>query len=163
MGNSVKTIRAVIPIFSTIYPVIFKLLYVLSACGAIYLTYRAMTRPSEQIYTNFMSARERIIGFVINPSAQPQNVGIKATAWKFVQKVLIAGTRGASADPRVCRRGGLHTGREDVLTIQLQVKGKTVDANINMITAGSPLSFNQLDEEANMLRTQLVTQLYSAE
>jgi len=27
MGNSVKTIRAVIPIFSTIYPVIFKLLY----------------------------------------------------------------------------------------------------------------------------------------
>jgi hypothetical protein len=28
MGNSVKTIRAVIPIFSTIYPVIFKLLYV---------------------------------------------------------------------------------------------------------------------------------------
>jgi hypothetical protein len=28
MGNSVKTIRAVIPIFSTIYPVIFKMLYV---------------------------------------------------------------------------------------------------------------------------------------
>ena len=53
--------------------------------------------------------------------------------------------------------------REDVLTLQLQAKGKTVDANINMITAGSPLSFNLLDEEANMLRTQLVTQLYSAE
>lgn len=50
-----------------------------------------------------------------------------------------------------------------MLTIQLQAKGKTADANINMITAGSPLSFNQLDEEANMLRTQLVTQLYSAE
>jgi symplekin len=49
-----------------------------------------------------MSARERIIGFVINPSAQPQNVGVKAAAWKFVQKVLIAGTRGAAADPRVC-------------------------------------------------------------
>jgi hypothetical protein len=32
-----------------------------------------------------------------------------------------------------------------------------------MITPTSPLSFNQLDEEANMLRTQLVTQLYSAE
>jgi len=48
-----------------------------------------------------MSARERIIAFVINPSAQPQNVGIKAAAWKFVQKVLVAGTRGASADPRV--------------------------------------------------------------
>jgi len=104
MGNSVKTIRAVIPIFSTIYPVIFKLLYVICAYSRIHLMYRAMTRPSEQIYTNFMSARERIIGFVINPSAQPQNVGIKAAAWKFVQKVLIAGTRGASADPRVCQR-----------------------------------------------------------
>jgi symplekin len=48
-----------------------------------------------------MQARERIIAFVINPSVQPQNVGIKAAAWKFVQKVLVAGTRGASADPRV--------------------------------------------------------------
>jgi hypothetical protein len=45
---------------------------------------------------------------------------------------------------------------------QLQAKGKAVDPNINMITPSSPLSFNQLDEEANMLRTQLVTQLYSA-
>jgi symplekin len=63
--------------------------------------YRATSRPSEQIYSNFMSARERIIAFVINPSAQPQNVGIKAAAWKFVQKILVAGTRGASADPRV--------------------------------------------------------------
>jgi symplekin len=52
-----------------------------------------------------MSARERIIAFVINPSAQPQNVGIKAAAWKFVQKVLVAGTRGASADPRVSHEG----------------------------------------------------------
>jgi len=50
-----------------------------------------------------------------------------------------------------------------VLTTQLQAKGKTVDPNINMISSSSPLSFNQLDEEANMLRTQLVTQLYSAE
>lgn len=48
-----------------------------------------------------MSARDRILGFVVNPTAQPQNVGIKAAAWKFAQKVLIAGTRGGSADPRV--------------------------------------------------------------
>jgi symplekin len=66
-----------------------------------FLTNSATSRPSEQIYNNFTAARERIIGFVVNPGAQPQNVGIKGAAWKFVQKVLIAGTRGANADPRV--------------------------------------------------------------
>lgn len=38
-----------------------------------------------------------------------------------------------------------------------------MDPNINMITSSSPLNYSQLDEEANMLRTQLITQLYSVE
>jgi hypothetical protein len=49
------------------------------------------------------------------------------------------------------------------MATQLQAKGQSMDPNINMITPSSPLNYSQLDEEANMLRTQLITQLYSAE
>jgi hypothetical protein len=38
---------------------------------------------------------------VLDPNVRPVNKGIKAAAWKFVQKVLICGTRVTSADPRV--------------------------------------------------------------
>lgn len=48
----------------------------------------------------FQSAKARILSFVLDPHAQPQSVGIKAAAWKFVQKVLMVGVR-ASVDPRV--------------------------------------------------------------
>lgn len=63
-----------------------------------------------------MTARDRILGFVVNPSSQPQNVGIKAAAWKFVQKVLVAGTRGGNADPRVGADPLIAEGRAAQLT-----------------------------------------------
>lgn len=73
-----------------------------------------------------MTARDRILAFVNNPNAQPDNVGIKAAAWKFAQKVLIAGTRGASADPRVCSQDSAAGQRAGLIHQPAAVKG-TVD------------------------------------
>ncbi len=100
MGTtSVGTIKAVIPLFSTIYPIIFKLLYVSFDMTA--LTRRATSRPPSGIYEVFENSKARILSLALDRTAQPQSVGIKAAAWKFVQKVLLAGTRAAAADPRV--------------------------------------------------------------
>lgn len=106
-SDSVTTIKAVIPIFSTIYPVIFKLLSVLSflilTVVVRFLTStRATSRPPQVIFDLFQSSKARILDLVLNPHARPQSVGIKAAGWKFVQRVLLVGTRAASSDPRVC-------------------------------------------------------------
>lgn len=99
-GNSVSTIKAVIPIFSTIYPIIFRLLY---APLLTKLRNRATSRPPPGIHEVFQASKIRILSLALDPSAQPQSAGIKACAWKFVQKVLLAGTRAVAADPRVSR------------------------------------------------------------
>ncbi|GFZ47057.1 hypothetical protein JCM24511_04798 [Saitozyma sp. JCM 24511] len=127
-STSVTTIRAVIPIFSTIHPILFRLL--------------ATSRPPQPIYDAYMSSKARILAFALDPNAQPRSAGIRAAAWKFVQKVLIAGTRAAAADPR----------------LQKQAPS---EPSVAMITRDSPLSVQDLEEEANLLRTQLVTQMYS--
>lgn len=44
---------------------------------------------------------------------------------------------------------------------QLQKQGGN-DPNISMITRDSPLNSQELEEEANLLRTQLVTQMYTS-
>lgn len=53
------------------------------------------------MFNAFESSKARILSLVLDPSAHPQNVGVKAAAWKFVQKVLIVGTRPTGSDPRV--------------------------------------------------------------
>ncbi|CAD6567154.1 MAG: hypothetical protein TREMPRED_003351 [Tremellales sp. Tagirdzhanova-0007] len=140
-GSSVSTIKAVIPIFSIMYPIIFRIL--------------ATSRPLPIILEAFTSSKSRILSFALDPAAQPQSVGIKAAAWKFVQKVLLAGTRATAADPRV------KLSRLDGADIQLQTRGGT-DPNISMISRDSPFDATELEEEANLLRTQLVTQMYSS-
>ena len=67
----------------------------------IRLTLRATTRPPQPIYDAFISSKQRILSFVLDPHALPSNRGIKAAAWKFAQKVLLCGTRAPAADPRV--------------------------------------------------------------
>ncbi|EIW67114.1 hypothetical protein TREMEDRAFT_74647 [Tremella mesenterica DSM 1558] len=131
LGGSIPTIKAVIPIFSTIYPMLFRLL--------------ATTRPPQQIYDIFLASKSRILAFALDPNIQPRNVGIKARAWKFLQRVLLAGTRAASADPR------------------LQNKAGGNDPSVSMITRESPLNIMEMEDEANLLRTQLVTHMYSSD
>ena len=65
------------------------------------LTPSATSRPPQAIYDAFIGSKRRILSFVLDPNVRPVNKGIKAAAWKFVQKVLICGTRATSADPRV--------------------------------------------------------------
>ena len=90
MTGSVTTIKAVIPIFSSIYPLIFRLL--------------ATSRPPQQVFDAFNTAKSRIISLALDPSVRPQSRGVKAAAWKFIQKVLLAATRAPAADPRVSYR-----------------------------------------------------------
>jgi symplekin len=108
-----------------------------------------------------MSSKARILAFALDPNAQPRSAGIKAAAWKFVQKVLIAGTRAAAADPRVScfERKTLAL---QLIPPQLQKQAPS-EPSVAMITRDSPLSVQDLEEEANLLRTQLVTQMYSIE
>ncbi|KAL7425087.1 hypothetical protein Q5752_000775 [Cryptotrichosporon argae] len=127
-SNSVQTLRALIPIFSTIHPLLFRLL--------------ASSTPPPFLLQIFNSAKARIIALALDPNAQPSSVGVKAAAWKFVQKVLLVGTRAGGGDPRLARGGS--------------------DVSIGMIGQGSSLSVAQLEEEAQMLRTQVVTQLYAS-
>ncbi|WVR08835.1 hypothetical protein IAU60_005893 [Kwoniella sp. DSM 27419] len=129
-SSSVPTIKAVIPIFSTIYPLLFRLM--------------ATSRPPQPIIDLFKSTKSRILSFALDPNALP-NVGVRAAAWKFLQRVLLAGTRAAGADPRLQHKAA-----------------STNDVNVSMIAPGSALVAAEIEEESNGLLTQLVTQLYSA-
>ncbi|TXT04952.1 hypothetical protein VHUM_04035 [Vanrija humicola] len=126
--GSVATIRAVIPILSTVYPMLFRYLATANMSVAAGLN------------DEFQSAKSRILSFVLDPQATPQSVGIKAAAWKFVQKVLMVGVR-ASVDPRLAAR--------------------STDVSVALIQPGSPLNAAKVEEEATQLRNELVTQLYT--
>ncbi|WWC63751.1 uncharacterized protein I303_106356 [Kwoniella dejecticola CBS 10117] len=129
-SSSIITIKAVIPIFSTIYPLIFRLL--------------ATSRPPPEIVDLFNMAKMRILTFALDPNAQPNNVGIRAVSWKFLQKVILAGTRAAGADPRLQHKA---TNPNDV--------------NLSMIQPNCALNPAEVEEEGSALLTQLVTHLYS--
>jgi symplekin len=62
---------------------------------------RATAKAPQAIFDLFQISKARILSLALDPSAQPRNEGIRACAWKYVQKVLLAGTRAAAADPRV--------------------------------------------------------------
>nr|XP_019049865.1 symplekin [Kwoniella bestiolae CBS 10118]OCF28795.1 symplekin [Kwoniella bestiolae CBS 10118] len=126
-SNSISTIKAVIPIFSTIYPLLFRLL--------------ATSRPQPEIVEMFNTSKMRILNFALDPNSQPNNVGIRAVAWKFLQKVVLAGTRAAGADPRATTNPN--------------------DVNFTMIQPDCALNVNEVEEEGSALLTQLVTHLYS--
>ncbi|ORY28819.1 Symplekin tight junction protein C terminal-domain-containing protein [Naematelia encephala] len=127
--NSAATLRALIPIFSTIYPLLFRLLSTPSA--------------PRQLYELFQQSKSRILSLALDPNSQPQSAGVKAAAWKYVQKVLLAGTRAGAADPRL--------------------RGKAPeDPNVSNISPGSPLNPSELEEEATRLRGDIVGQLYTA-
>lgn len=122
------------------------------------LTKRATTKPPQSIIDLFQSSKTRLLALAIDPTSQPQSAGVKAAAWKFVQKVLLAGTRAAAVDPRVCISQSISCAPAN--GTQLQSRGPS-DPNISMISPGSPLSPADLEEEAKTLRTQLVMQMYS--
>ncbi|BEI87101.1 hypothetical protein CcaverHIS002_0704470 [Cutaneotrichosporon cavernicola] len=128
--GSVATIRATIPIFATVYPMVFR--YIATAGSA-----------GHQLYGVFESSKARIVALVLDPGAQPQSAGVKAAAWKFVQKVLLVGTRAPSSDPRL--------------------RATASDVSIALVQPGSALNAQQLEQETTMLRTQLMTQLYSTD
>ncbi|WRT69315.1 uncharacterized protein IL334_006299 [Kwoniella shivajii] len=127
---SISTIKAVIPIFSTIYPLMFRLL--------------ATSRPQPEIVDLFNVSKRKILTLALDPTSHPGNVGIKAAAWKFLQKVVLAGTRAAGADPRLQHRA---TNPKDV--------------NLSMIQPDCALNPAEIEEEGSALLTQLVTHLYS--
>ncbi|KAK8844073.1 hypothetical protein IAR55_006867 [Kwoniella newhampshirensis] len=131
-SSSIPTIKAVIPIFSTIYPLLFRLL--------------GTSRPPPLVVEAFRSSKSRILALALDPNSQPANVGVRAVAWKFVQRVLLAGTRAAGADPRLQARGGPSTN----------------DINVSMVAPDSALNAAEVEEEGIQLRTQLVTQMYSS-
>lgn len=99
-----------------------------------------MTGPnSAKLYDVFQTSKARILSLVLDPNTRPQNVGIKAAAWKYIQRVLLVGVR-AGGDPRLQARSN--------------------DVSVALIQPGSLLNPAKVEEEANLLRTQLVTQLY---
>jgi symplekin len=61
----------------------------------------ATSRPPQAIFELFNMSKSRILSLALDPHAQPNNKGVKAAAWKFVQKVLLAGIRAPAMDPRV--------------------------------------------------------------
>ncbi|WWC90959.1 uncharacterized protein L201_005897 [Kwoniella dendrophila CBS 6074] len=130
-SSSIITIKAVIPIFSTIYPLLFRLL--------------ATTRPQPEIVNLFNQSKMRILTFALDPNSLPNNIGIRAVSWKFLQKVILAGTRAAGADPRLQHRA---TNPNDV--------------NFTMIQPDCALNPAEVEEEGSALLTQLVTHLYSS-
>lgn len=145
-SDSVPTIKAVIPILSTIYPILFRLL--------------ATSRPSQQVLDLFNVAKSKIISFALDPNARPFNVGIKAVAWKFVQRVLLAATRAAGSDPRV-RLSPLTSLL--LIIIQLPQRGAgSNDVNVSHIVPNGCLSASDIEKEGTLLQTQLVTHLYSS-
>lgn len=104
------------------------------------LTCSAVTgQASAKLYDVFQTSKTRILSLVLDPGARPQNVGIKAAAWKYIQRVLLVGVR-AGGDPRLQARSN--------------------DVSVALIQPGSLLNPAKVEEEANQLRTQLVTQLY---
>lgn len=104
------------------------------------LTISAVTgQASAKLYDVFQTSKARILSLVLDPGARPQNVGIKAAAWKYIQRVLLVGVR-AGGDPRLQARSN--------------------DVSVALIQPGSLLNPAKVEEEANLLRTQLVTQLY---
>lgn len=145
-SDSVPTIKAVIPILSTIYPILFRLL--------------ATSRPSQQVLDLFNVTKSKIISFALDPNARPFNVGIKAVAWKFVQRVLLAATRAAGSDPRVCL-----SPLTDLFLIVLQLPQRGAgsnDVNVSHIVPNGCLSASDIEKEGTLLQTQLVTHLYSS-
>ncbi|WVO15435.1 hypothetical protein L204_103093 [Cryptococcus depauperatus] len=130
-SGSIPTIKAVIPILATIYPMLFRLL--------------ATSQPSQEVLDLFNITKARVISLALDPKAQPDNVGIKAVAWKYIQRVLLAATRATGSDPRLSQRGA---GSNDV--------------NIAHITVNGSLNSSDIEKEGSLLQTQLVTQLYTA-
>ncbi|ODN76924.1 hypothetical protein L202_05498 [Cryptococcus amylolentus CBS 6039] len=129
--GSIPTLKAVIPILSTIYPVLFGIL--------------ATSNTQASILQMFNDMKSTIIDFALNKSGQSGNVGVRAVAWKFVQKVILAATKPAtSGDPRLQSRGSSVT-----------------DTNISHITQTGILSQAEIDQEGKKLQTELVTALYT--
>lgn len=97
--GSVTTIRSTIPIFATVYPMVFRFMYVVRYEDAD--SSATAGSAGYQLHGVFESSKARIISLVLDAGAQPHSAGVKAAAWKFVQKVLLVGTRAPSSDPRV--------------------------------------------------------------
>ncbi|WVQ74393.1 hypothetical protein IAR50_003994 [Cryptococcus sp. DSM 104548] len=129
--GSIPTLKAVIPILSTIYPVLFGIL--------------ATSNTQASILQMFNDMKQTITALALNKSGQPLSVGVRAVAWKFVQKVILAATKPAgSGDPRLQSRGSSST-----------------DTNISHITPTGILSQAEIDQEGKKLQTELVTALYT--
>lgn len=88
---SPNTVKSTIHIFATIYPILFRLL--------------ATNTAPQGVLEAFYQSKARILALTLDPQATPLNVagnvGVRAAGWKYVQRVMLAGTRAGSADPRV--------------------------------------------------------------
>lgn len=119
------------------------------------LTTRAQGGPQAAPLNDvFQQSKARILSLVLDPHAQPQSVGVKTVAWKFVQRVLMVGTRAPGGDPRV----GQVKGRTD-----MQLKNVDTSPSITLIKDGSVLSAAQMEAEAKTLRELLVQTLYGSD
>ncbi|KAL4063109.1 Symplekin tight junction protein C terminal-domain-containing protein [Scleroderma yunnanense] len=122
---SVRTVKVTIQCLTTVYPLLFRNL--------------CMHRTPRQQWDLLSQCKSRILELVWSPTA---NSGVKLSAVKFMQKVILVQTRGVS-DPR------------------LQNKN---DPNIANVSADHPfISASPLEAEGMKLLESVITMLYTSQ
>ncbi|KAI6016044.1 Symplekin tight junction protein C terminal-domain-containing protein [Pisolithus microcarpus] len=122
---SVRTVKVVIQCLTTVYPLLFRIL-----CS---------NRTQRQQWDLLSQCKTRILDFARSPTT---NTGVKLSAVKFVQKVILLQTRGIS-DPR------------------LQNKN---DPNIANVPVDHPfISASALEAEGMKLLESVITMLYTSQ
>lgn len=108
---SPANVKVVIQCFSTVYPMLFRVWfvkYVLSYHVMIILTFCGLSscsnRALHQPWDTLSKAKTQILDLVTSSHA---SAGVKLSALKFMQRVILVQTRGVS-DPRVRLYGLLY-------------------------------------------------------
>jgi len=97
------TVKAVIQILTSVYPMLFRMLYELFTSCRVgrhlpsHLTLRCTNRNLRATWDTLVQCKTRILEFVWSSSV---SIGVKLSAVKFLQRVILIQTRGVS-DPRV--------------------------------------------------------------
>ena len=106
---NVNTVKVTVQCFATVYPLLFRKMYatrqdleyiicLLMSRGT--LSVRCTQRNMQQQWDLLAQTKAKILEFVWQPHAP---AGIKISAVKFMQRVILVQTRGPN-DPRVCYR-----------------------------------------------------------
>lgn len=97
---SQHTVKTVIQIFSSVYPLLFRTLYVVSSGRHACLTRcRCINRNPVTQWDTLTRVKKRIVELLEKPTPTT-SMGVREAALKFVHRVIQVQTRGVS-DPRV--------------------------------------------------------------